>query len=1088
MPAGNLKQCCVTSWQMHAWHGCDEPISMSSAKELGIGFVRQQSTQIYGCDVLYSTPAQSELIRQKSAQIYSTPAPAELTRQKSAPVKVTRESPLKFPSIEAARKMHSHHVARAVVFHSLRSAAGLLHLRRSEATRAVVIYALQTASHSIRRRAVVRLQAAYHRFLAWGELKVLKQKNRAANAKTIVHAAVHSVVLRWMGSAALVIQRSVRGFLQRLDTSEAGRDLLISMRETQKKRHERAVEAFVASRRNFPEYRSMLRGLRDLVVKDSRASVLDNILKLEYEKQQLVGLEVVKDFLAGLQRDVIARTKFGEDIRIAPILLQGMPGSGKRLAATLIHKQLTTLQILKGQGEIMEMLHCDEDDLTKAFEAIKTGPVSNCIYISDALEGVDLHAVLKYFSRHLPKAVLIFGLNDKSKMQKISGFFTKVEAVTLNLPTLTILELAEIMKSKLEHHGYRFSGGLDVEMVVDAIADQWSTTEIRGRNAHLANIMVERVLHNKHQRKPVSFGFTTDPSVLVPKDFGVTELSKVEQAKMLEEVSQELEAMPGFQEPKRFIKDLQRRVEFVNAGGSPKLLETCMNVVLTGNPGTGKTTFARLMFRMLRALGILKKNVFVEKNALELKGGYLGHTAPNVRETVQSARGGCLFLDEAYALVGDTGHADEFSSEAIRTLLTEIENNRMEMLVIVAGYKEKMNQLLVQDPGLSRRFPLRINLPDYTAFDLSLIAKKVAMERFNCTLEEGLTEKLERHIAEEHRAEICTQNASLAVGLVEQAVQRMTCRLMAERDTSNADLGQHLELLTAVDFGILVTVEENNALERARVTEEVQGLIGMTELKAYLNRLQKRVEFVKNGGSPKVLETCMNVVLTGNPGTGKTTFARLMFRTLRAHGVLTKDVFIERNALELKGQYCGQTAPKIKELFQMALGGCLFLDEAYALANGDQFSNEAIRMLLTEVENHRTEVLVVLAGYDDKMKELLRADPGLARRFPTTLALQDYAPCELAEIASKVAEERFGVPLEDGLEIQLGKWIEKNSFQLNVSNHNGGLAVNLVEEALGRMAERVIEFGIDARAEDLRLAPSDFGLTTKDDDSCRTEV
>merc|ERR1719380_552230 len=179
-------------------------------------------------------------------------------------------------------------------------------------------------------------------------------------------------------------------------------------------------------------------------------------------------------------------------------------------------------------------------------------------------------------------------------------------------------------------------------------------------------------------------------------------------------------------------------------------------------------------------------------------------------------------------------------------------------------------------------------------------------------------------------------------------------------------------------------------LERAKVKADVEGLIGMTEQKAYLHRLQKRVEFVKNGGSPKLLETCMNVVLTGNPGTGKTTFARLMFRTLRAHGVLKKDVLIERNALELKGEYCGQTAPKIKEIFRMALGGCLFLDEAYALANGDKFSNEAIRMLLTEVENHRTEVLVVLAGYEDKMADFFKADPGLARRFPHALKLPDY--------------------------------------------------------------------------------------------------
>merc|ERR1719379_1750673 len=214
-------------------------------------------------------------------------------------------------------------------------------------------------------------------------------------------------------------------------------------------------------------------------------------------------------------------------------------------------------------------------------------------------------------------------------------------------------------------------------------------------------------------------------------------------------------------------------------------------------------------------------------------------------------------------------------------------------------------------------------------------------------------------------------------------------------------------MLTCADFQIFAASEYTVEQERMAINREVDGLIGMQEQKDYLYKLQKRVEFVRSGGSPKLLETCMNVVLTGNPGTGKTTFARLMFKMLRAYGVLTKDVFIERNVLELKGQYCGQTAPKIKEVFQMALGGCLFLDEAYALANGDQFSNEAIRMLLTEVENHRTEVLVVLAGYQDKMQELLQADPGLARRFPHTLNLPDYAPTELGKIAAKVASERF---------------------------------------------------------------------------------
>jgi len=349
---------------------------------------------------------------------------------------------------------------------------------------------------------------------------------------------------------------------------------------------------------------------------------------------------------------------------------------------------------------------------------------------------------------------------------------------------------------------------------------------------------------------------------------------------------------------------------------------------------------------------------------------------------------------------------------------------------------------------------MRLDLPDYTCAELAQIAAKFAQERFNFKFEDGLIDRFERHIEEEHRNEIKTQNASLAISLVEQAVEKMTCRLL-ETGLCDTSLGS---TLLAADFGIKEKAkqEDDANQEKSKVQAELDILVGMEPAKLHLRKLQKRIEFVRLGGSPKILDSCMNLVLTGNPGTGKTTFARLLFRSLRAHGVLKKDVFIERNALELKGEYCGQTAPKIKEIFDMAMGGCLFLDEAYALANGDKFSNEAIRMLLTEVENHRTEVLVILAGYEDKMAEFFRADPGLARRFPDTLRLPDYSASDIAQIAAGVAAHRMETPFEEGVEEALARWLAPRMSELQASRHNGGLAVRLVESALGRLADRVV--------------------------------
>lgn len=171
-------------------------------------------------------------------------------------------------------------------------------------------------------------------------------------------------------------------------------------------------------------------------------------------------------------------------------------------------------------------------------------------------------------------------------------------------------------------------------------------------------------------------------------------------------------------------------------------------------------------------------------------------------------------------------------------------------------------------------------------------------------------------------------------------------------------------------------------------------------------------------------------------------------------------MFVERNALQLKGQYVGQTSPKVTNAFSAAKGGTLFLDEAYALAGegrgGDCFSKDAIATLLTESENHRTDVMVILAGYESPMQRLLDADPGLRRRFPHLLALPDYSARELAAIAEKCARERFDVKLGLGVQDQLAELLGSPKFATEVAHHNASLPIRLVEEALSAMAERTM--------------------------------
>lgn len=516
------------------------------------------------------------------------------------------------------------------------------------------------------------------------------------------------------------------------------------------------------------------------------------------------------------------------------------------------------------------------------------------------------------------------------------------------------------------------------------------------------------------------------------RDFSTLEAPSEE---LQRQVVDELKGMPALDNLKDYLQTLMKKAQYVEQGGDPRALHSCLNLVLTGNPGTGKTTCARLIFRFLLAHSILKRNVFVERNALQLK--------------------------------------------AIRMLLTEVENNRTGVMVVLAGYKDKMQKLMTADPGMQRRFPQAIHLPDYDADQLAEIAVQVAKERYGARFEDGLQAKLAQYMRDQLRAEIPRENAALAVKLVDQAMQMYALSICAEPELA-ATLSRTDAVgivLTEQHFKLNETTVEGKLAEQRKVVEEIDALIGMASLKEYVRRIRKTVEYVDQGGDPKVLQGCLNLVLTGNPGTGKTTSARKIFRFLLAHGVLKKDLFTEINALSLKGEYLGQTAPKVQSAIREPLGGCLFLDEAYALTaeggrNNDSFSNEAIRTLLTEVENNRTGLMVVLAGYSDKMERFFAADPGLPRRFPQTLHLEDYSPAELARIAEKVAREQFKASFEDGLEEKLATHFASIPSAV-IHSQNGGLAVNCVERAMQRLAERLVAAGT-VKADAKLLLAADF--------------
>jgi hypothetical protein len=211
-----------------------------------------------------------------------------------------------------------------------------------------------------------------------------------------------------------------------------------------------------------------------------------------------------------------------------------------------------------------------------------------------------------------------------------------------------------------------------------------------------------------------------------------------------------------------------------------------------------------------------------------------------------------------------------------------------------------------------------------------LIAEVKARRNFNKQFAKGLLGALATHIKDFHYRQMATENGGLATNLTEKAVDRLAERVYLDtqqRGLSKDEARLLGQTLTALDYGINEDITLGDPELQHEIEAEVQQLVGMRTVRKFFTVMKTKAQYVEKGGDPQTLRTSLNMVLTGNPGTGKTTIARKIARYLHAFGVLPTDRFVERNGLELKGQYTGQTAPTVKQMVSEAMGGCLFIDE-----------------------------------------------------------------------------------------------------------------------------------------------------------------
>lgn len=466
-----------------------------------------------------------------------------------------------------------------------------------------------------------------------------------------------------------------------------------------------------------------------------------------------------------------------------------------------------------------------------------------------------------------------------------------------------------------------------------------------------------------------------------------------------------------------------------------------MHMIFGGNPGTAKTTVARLFAGIAKEKGILKSGIFVERGGMELDG--MG-CAIKIEEAFAAAKGGVLFIDEAYSIKSDT---------AVTVLIREMENRRDDVIVILAGYHERMQDFMEINEGLKSRIPYWIDFPDYDTEELTDIFRLMLKERGFCATEDAVREA--HYIFEKVRHTDNFGNGRYVRNLLERAIQKQSVRLLADRETTDGISKEDIFLLTKSDIGM---PEEGLKDERIAGTarKELEEMIGLSSAKKIIYKAIANYKLRKlcmDKGIEKSTVS-LHMVFTGNPGTAKTTVARLFAEIMKDEKVLPTGVFIEAGRADLVGDHVGATAPLVKRKFKEAQGGVLFIDEAYSLCDSYEngFGDEAINTLVQEMENHRDDVIVIFAGYPDKMQQFLERNPGMASRIAFHVEFDDYSVEELCDITKLMLSKKQMVMTDTAM-----KKLKKRYERVRESSDygNGRFVRKLLEEAEMNLAERV---------------------------------